>query len=229
MDTVHTWSWDQAPDGRGYHCISCGSNWNTHLRKWSRVDTRRHSICRTSEVHWVPVQLSETWFCPYWTEVLFLTRYPYSLTAIQWWWTGHLQAGFLTDILYETPVRGLAEPWWNVGDSSKSSGEHPLSHWILHSSCNQHILCIWHFHTCSVCAAPAIPQRQACEEHTRWHVWVHDQMSFPDRHWRCGVLPRRLLFLAHICRWLNFELFSLTQIILESNVSNWHNKFASSQ
>ena len=54
-----------------------------------------------------------------------------------------LHTGFPRDILYETLARGLPEVRWIVGGSSKSLGEHPLSHWTLCSGCNQHALCFW--------------------------------------------------------------------------------------
>ena len=73
-----------------------------------------------------------------------------------WCWPGHLHTVFPRDILYETRGRGLPEPWWTVSGSKKSLGKCPLSHWTLHSGCNQHTLCFWRFHTCSVWAAPAI-------------------------------------------------------------------------
>ena len=89
------------------------------------------------------------------------------------------------------PVRNswerVPEPWWKVRGSSKSLGERPLSHWTLYSGCNQHAFCFWRFHTCSVCPAPATHQRLACEESTRWHVWVHGRIPFPDRQRPCTV------------------------------------------
>ena len=50
--------------------------------------------------------------------------------------------GFPGTSCMKTLARRLPEPW-AVGGSSKSLGEHPLSHWTLHSGCKQHAICFW--------------------------------------------------------------------------------------
>ena len=134
-------------------------------------------LCQTSEALRSPAQISRPWFCPCWPEFPFLpcwsSRGSTSIVihpAIQWWWPGHLHTGFPRDILYGYPGTGLPEPWWTARGSSKSIGERPLSYWTLHSGCNQHTLCFWHFHICSVWAAQATHQCLSCEGPTRWHV-----------------------------------------------------------
>ena len=69
------------------------------------------------------------------------------------------------DILYETPGRGLPEPWLTVRGSTALVKSH------FHTE-----ICFWCFHACPVWASPATRQHLACEEHTRWHVWVCDRM-----------------------------------------------------
>ena len=55
---VYTWSWHQTSDRRGCHCISCGSNWNNHHRKWNLCqrpwDTCHSGICQIPEAHQAP-------------------------------------------------------------------------------------------------------------------------------------------------------------------------------
>ena len=86
----------------------------------------------------------------------------------------------------------LSEPSWTMWGSGKNLGEHPYSHWSQHSGCNQHALCVGHFHTFSVWAAPATPQCQACEQHTRWHVYVQNRMPFA-----CRRMPYRVSCWRH--------------------------------
>ena len=49
--TVCTWSWGQALGSRRYHCISCGSSWNSLHRKWNLCrrpwDTRHRELRQT--------------------------------------------------------------------------------------------------------------------------------------------------------------------------------------
>ena len=80
------------------------------------------------------------------------------------WCPGHLHRIY---ILYKTFGWGLPERWRTVVGSGESLVEPSLSHWTLHSGCNQHALCFWHFHTCSVWGAPATPQLHICERSTR--------------------------------------------------------------
>ena len=54
-------------------------------------------------------------------------------------WPGHFHTDFPKNILYRTLGRGLPKLWLRVGGSGKSLGQHPLSHWTLHSGCNQTI------------------------------------------------------------------------------------------
>ena len=63
----------------------------------------------------------------------------------QWWWPGLLHTGFRRDIMYETHGRGLPEPWWTVRGSTALANAH------FHTE-----ICFWHFHTCSVWAAPLV-------------------------------------------------------------------------
>ena len=151
-DNVYTRSWHLASENWRYHCISCEPNWNSLHRKWSLHRcpwvTRHRGLCQTSRAHWVTAQISGPWFCPCWTTVLFLSccssRGSASLAippVIKKWWLGHLHIGFPRDILDKTFGRGLTELWWTVRGSGKSLGEHPPSHWTLHSGCNQNALC----------------------------------------------------------------------------------------
>ena len=74
----------------------------------------------------------------------------------------------------------------NSTGSAKSPGKHQISHRTHHSDCYRHALCFWHFHTCSARTAPAT-QHQACEDCTRWNIWVHDRVPFPDRQRPCTL------------------------------------------
>ena len=97
----------------------------------------------------------------------------------------------------------VTEPWSTVRGSSKSLGERQLSHWTLHSGWNHHSLCFRRFHTCSVWAALVTHQRLACEEPTRWHVWVHYGMPFSDRQRPYTVSYwRHKTFLAAGVQWI---------------------------
>ena len=55
-----------------------------------------------------------------------------------------------------------------------SLGECPLSHWNLLLAFS-YMFCV------------SRTTRQACEEPTRWHIWVHNRMPFPDRQSPCTV------------------------------------------
>ena len=108
---------------------------------------------------------------------------------ISFWWPGHLHTGFLRDILCEILGRGLPEPWWTVRGSSKSLGVNPLSHWTHHSGCSQHILCFWHFHTCSVWAAPATPHAEFVKsppDDTSWYT-IKSLFQIDEGHVQCLV------------------------------------------
>ena len=72
-------------------------------------------------------------------------------------------------ILYETHGRRLPEQWWPVGESGKSLGEHPFSHWTLNSGCNQRVLCTYNFHTCLAWFAGAFLNGKLAKSPPRWH------------------------------------------------------------
>ena len=165
--TVYTWSWD-------------------HHRKWSLYQRPWDTWRRRPLLDWKHI---ESW--PKYQDLGFAHVDPKSLSfhvrsywgstslavppAIQIWWPGHQHSGFPMDILYKTLGRRLPELWWIVRGSGMSLCEHWLSQWTLHSSCNQHSLYFWHFHTCFVWAAPATPQH------------LHGWMPFPHPQRPCTV------------------------------------------
>ena len=109
--TVYTWSWNQTSEGRIYHCISCGPNWNNHNIKWSLCrrhwDIRHRGLCRTSETHRAPdlgfVHADRK-------SLSFFVSLPEDLAVplvIPRWWPGHLHTGFPGDILYMYKTLGI--------------------------------------------------------------------------------------------------------------------------
>ena len=156
MDTVYTWSWDQTSDGQGYHCISCGSNWNTYHRKWSSCG------------HTAPQYLSDIWSTLSPSPIIrnlvlpILTRspFPYTLFLQSYSDSVMMNRSFANRFSYGHPVlnsceracwtvmecRGLKQKlWWtptfSLNSSLRSQPTHTLHlafSYMLCKRCTSH-------------------------------------------------------------------------------------------
>ena len=153
---VYIWSWDWNSKRLRYHCISCRPNWNSQHKKEFVLMPLRHTtqgFLPDFRITSTPRQDIRTLVLPMMTlpSISIFQRISFSCSSSS---NSEMMIRssayrFHRVTLYENLVRVLSELRWTVGSSGKSLCEHPLSHWTLHSGCNQRALCWWHFHTCS--------------------------------------------------------------------------------
>ena len=62
QNIVYTWRWDQASECEGYHCISCGPNWNNLHCRWNLCrhlwSTQHEGFCQNSATYKVFAYIS---------------------------------------------------------------------------------------------------------------------------------------------------------------------------